>query len=412
MERQTIVRGITVIKMVLLTVFIFVVYKPFDYVECATTWRKTFGGPGLDEASSVFHTSDGGYVVAGMSNSFGEGHGDLLVIKIDSLGELIWKHNYGGEKLEGAKSIIQTSDGGYLVAGFTWSYGEGAADFWIVKLDEAGKKIWDKTYGGNEPDWAMDIIETSDGEYILTGQTMSFGAISSDFLTIKLDRKGNMKWNLKSGGQGTDIPYAIIQTPDDGYIIVGETTDTTTDTGIDFDGTILLKIDHEGNEEWFKVYTEGKPRSAVATHDEAILVAGYTRQPESPFSEVYVSKFNFIGEKIWDRRYGAIGDDVAESITLSSDGGFIIAGSSRSYPDYAIDKKSDIWWGDVLVMKFGATGEMEWEKSFGGINEDLARSISQTTDGGYIVSGYTWSYGYGEEDFWVLKLDANGECEW
>jgi len=309
-------------------------------------WQKTYGGSNDDVAISIQQTQDGGYIVGGYTKSFGAGGWDFYVIKLDENGNKVWEKTYGGSNYDYAYSIQQTSDGGYIVAGWTGSFGAGKSDVYIIKLDEDGNKVWEKTYGGSGDDVAYSIQQTSDGGYIVAGYTKSFGVGEYDVYIIKLDTKGNKVWQKTYGGSNYDVAISIQQTSDGGYIVAGETNS---------------------------------------------FGAGG--------SDVYIIKLDTKGNKVWQKTYGGSGDDWACSIQQTSDGGYIVAGGTSSFGagEY-----------DVYIIKLDEDGNKVWEKTYGGSGDDVAYSIQQTSDGGYIVAGYTKSFGVGEYDVYIIKLDENG----
>jgi uncharacterized delta-60 repeat protein len=188
-----------------------------------TVWQKTYGGSGDDYAYSIQQTTDGGYIVAGWTSSFGAGNYDFYVIKLDANGNKVWEKTFGGSSEDRAYSIQQTTDGGYIVAGWTYSFGAGIYDVYIIKLDADGNKVWEKTFGGSGWDEAFSIQQTTDGGYIVAGWTSSFGAGWEDVYIIKLDADGNKVWEKTFGGSGWDEAFSIQQTTDGGYIVAGYT---------------------------------------------------------------------------------------------------------------------------------------------------------------------------------------------
>ncbi|RLI39191.1 hypothetical protein DRO69_14560, partial [Candidatus Bathyarchaeota archaeon] len=191
-------------------------------------WNKTYGGTGVDAARCVVQTSDGGYILAGETNSFGAGDSDFWLIKTDSMGNMEWNKTYGGTLAESAFSVVETSDGGYALAGRTRSFGEGRLDFWLIKVDSSGDHQWNKTYGGtgNDPAHSMvevNVLETGDGGYALAGFTLSFGAGGQDGWLIKTDSMGNMEWNKTYGGTKNDVLNSVAKTGDGGYALAGFT---------------------------------------------------------------------------------------------------------------------------------------------------------------------------------------------
>jgi hypothetical protein len=186
-------------------------------------WNKTFGGTGSDSAGSVVQTGDGGYAIAGVTNSSGAGSNDFWLVKTDASGNALWNKTYGGTGSEYATALVQTGDGGYALAGVTASYGAGSADFWLVRTDASGSVQWNKTYGGASWDLAIALVETSDGGYAIAGYTGSFGAGSADFWLVKTDANGTMQWNRTYGGTNSDWASALVATEDGGYALGGST---------------------------------------------------------------------------------------------------------------------------------------------------------------------------------------------
>jgi hypothetical protein len=188
-------------------------------------WSQTYGGTGDDEAYSVIQTSDGGYALAGYTDSYGaySFQYDFWLVKTDASGNAQWNRTYGGTGNDQAYALVQTSDGGYALAGRTNSFGAGQYDFWLVKTDYAGNMQWNKTYGGTSYDYAYSVVQTSDGGYALAGHTRSFGAGSTDFWLVKTDASGNAQWNKTYGGTEFDAAYALVETGDGGYALAGIT---------------------------------------------------------------------------------------------------------------------------------------------------------------------------------------------
>jgi len=188
-------------------------------------WNKTYGGGGVDYARSLVQTSDGGYAILGEKGSgYFSSTSVLWLIKTDSAGNMEWNQTYGKEEAtKYVRPLVQTSDGGYAMAGSTNAFGAGGSDFWLIKTDSFGNMIWNKTYGGADGDRALDLVQTGDGGYALAGFTQSFGAGETDFWVVKTDSSGNIQWNQTYGGQKGDSVWAIVQTADGGYALAGQT---------------------------------------------------------------------------------------------------------------------------------------------------------------------------------------------
>jgi len=371
-----------------------------------TSWAKTFGGTGEDYAYSISETSDGGYIVAGYTYSFGAGNSDFLVIKLNSSGNIQVKKTFGGTGGDLATSIWKTSDGGYIVAGYTYSFGAGWSDFLVIKLNSSGDIQWAKTFGGTSDDYAYPICETSDGGYIVAGETRSFGAGWSDFLVIKLNSSGDIQWAKTFGGTNSDWAFSISKTSDGGYIVAGYTYSF----GAGSSDFLVIKLNSSGNIEWTKTFGgtgDDWARSICQTSDGGYIVAGETNSFGAGSYDFLVIKLNSSGNIEWAKTFGGTDEDIAYSISKAPDGGYIVAGYTKSFG--AVN-------GDFLVIKLNSSGNIEWAKTFGGTSFDGALSICETSDGGYIVAGYTKSFGAGDYDFLVLKIEPDGSmtpgCPW
>lgn len=219
-------------------------------------WNRTFGGSGWDVGFSVAQTSDGGYIVAGYTRSYDAGADDAWLIKTDSEGNEQWNRVFGGLLLDVGRCVRQTSDGGYIVIGKTWSYGAGCYDVWLIKTDSEGNKQWNRTFGGSEWDVGNCVAQTSDGGYIIAGRTTSYGAGAGDAWLIKTDSEGDEQWNKTFGGLGYyDVSYSVDQTSDGGYIVTG----WTRSYGAGRDSVWLIKVgvnpaDSTTGDKWYKTF--------------------------------------------------------------------------------------------------------------------------------------------------------------
>jgi hypothetical protein len=306
---------------------------------------------------------------------------------------------YGHSDL--GQSVEQTTDGGYILTGYTESYGAGDKDIWLIRTDKLGGIQWDKTFGGSSEDWGYSVEQTKDNGYILTGYTNSFGSGGSDVWLIKTDSSGNEEWNETFGGQGTDIGYCVQQTTDDGYIIIG----STTSYGAGSADVWLIKTNGTGVEQWNKTFggtKDDEGYSGQQTEDGGFVVVGQTQSYGAGGLDVWILKTDANGHELWNKTYGLRRDDFGESIQQTADKGFIIAGTTYSY-GYA---------GDVWLIKTDSSGNQEWNKSYGGSGEEYGHSVRQTTDGGYIVTGETMSYGQGDDNLWLIKTYSNGHKRW
>ncbi len=213
-------------------------------------WNQTFGGTGYDYSVAVMQADDGGYVLAGYTDSFGAGNADAWLVKTDLTGNVQWNKTFGGPNYDEVYSVAQVSDGGYILAGATTSSGAGFLDFWIIKTDSLGNFVWAKTFGEAGDDEAYSVAQTRDGGYVVVGYTHSSGAGNYDPWLIKLDSLGNMQWNQTYGGAGNDYVYFVALTSDDGYVLVG----ATDSFGAGSQDAWLIKTDSSGSMQWNKTF--------------------------------------------------------------------------------------------------------------------------------------------------------------
>ncbi len=403
------------------------------------SWQRCLGGSKKDEANSIQQTSDGGYIVAGatLSNdgdvSGNRGGFDFWVVRLDSLGNSQWLKCLGGSSEDDAYSIQLTADGGYIVAGYSMSNdgdvsgNHGNGDFWVVKLDSLGNIQWQKCLGGSNGDWALSIRQTTDGGYIVAGYTLSNdGDVSGnhgsgDFWAVKLDSLGNIQWRKCLGGTNFDCANSIQQTADRGYIVAGYTYSNDGDvSGNHGNGDFwVVKLDRLENIQWQRCLGGSNDDWAFdirQTSDGGYVVAGFTESNDGDVSgnhgdgDCWVAKLDGLGNIQWQKCLGGSDLDYAHSIQQTADGGYIVAGYTWSNNGDVSGNRGD---SDFWVVKLDSLGSIQWQKCLGGSNVESALCIQQTADGGYIVDGTTRSNNgdvsgnHGNDDFWVVLLPNN-----
>jgi len=335
-------------KIKILVIIILLYFTSF--LSLNAQWAKTYGGSEDDYAFSIQQTSDGGYVVAGVTESFFDESADIWILKLASDGTIEWQKTYGRDHGDGAYSIQQTSDGGYVVAGYYPSVGW---NIWVLKLSSDGNIEWQKYYRGNyDQERGRSIQQTTDGGYIVASDPVHWDQPESDYdiSVSKLTSNGDIEWYKTYRGSENDHAYSIQQTTEGGYVVAGET----------------------------ESFGAGN-------------------------SDIWILKLASDGTIEWQKTYGGYASDGANSIRQTVDGGYVVAGQSNSFGA----GNSDIW-----VLKLASDGTVEWQKTYGGSQKDDAYSIQQTSDGGYVVAGQTDSFGAGSIDIWVLKLASDGTVEW
>jgi hypothetical protein len=359
--------------------------------------NQTYGGIDIDLGWDVVPTDDGGFIIAAASVSYGPGFYDAWQIKTDSMGSVEWDKTFGGTEKDGARSIALTNDGGYMLGGYADSYGNPGHDFWLLKTNSTGAEEWNHTYGGTGTDasWKpFSTHQTSDDGYVICGYETSFGSDGSyDAWVVKTDSMGIEQWNRTFGGLGSENGNGIQETKDGGFILVGETT-TYGGGGTDL---WLIKMNSTGDEEWNKTFG-GLPDdwggSVYQTEDGGFIVTGDTKTYTSGGFDFWLIKTDSDGNEEWNNTFGrSNADDTGHSVKPTSDGGYIILGVSTVF-----SSDTDIW-----LIKTDDMGNEEWNRYFGGPGEDWAFSISETPDGAYVMVGDTSSYGPGSNDVWLLK---------
>jgi hypothetical protein len=275
-------------------------------------------------------------------------------------------------------------------------------DVWLIKTDSQGNKEWDKTFGGLDDDAGRSVQQTQDGGYIIVGETMSYRAFDYDVWLIKTDPSGNKEWDKIFGGTRFDFGHSVRQTSDGGYIIAGRTASYGTG-GLN---VWLIKTDSGGNESWNKTFRRGSGYSVEQTSDGGYIIAGETYVVELGFSDVWLIKTDSSGNELWNETFGGSNDDAGSSVEQTSDGGYIVAAHTNSYGAGE---------GDVWLIKTDSSGNERWNETFGGSYRDGGNSVRQTSDGGYVIAGFTSPYGFALYDVWLIKVkeeEAGGLPFW
>ena len=365
-------------------------------------WEQTFGGSSSDWGISVQQTNDGGFIITGLTRSFGNGEDDVYLIKTDENGNEQWTKTFGGIDDESGYSIQITNDGGYIICGGTKSFGNGGSDVYLIKTDENGNEQWSKTFGGEGYEIGSCVQQTNDGGYIISGSTGSFGNGGSDVYLIKTDGNGDSLWTRTFGGTSSEEGNSIQQTTDEGYIIVGH-TDSYGNGDMDI---YLIKTDDNGNEEWSKTFggiDKDRGYSVQQTQDGGYIITGWKQSLENEgFEEdydIYLIKTDGNGNELWTNLFGE--ESINErgiSVKQTNDNGFVIVG----YNDF--DEVEE----DIYFLKTDENGNEQWTQTFGGEGYEIGNSVQQTTDGGYIIVGLTDSYGNGDEDVYLIKTNQFG----
>ncbi len=427
-------------KNILLTIGLFlnlsVIYSQAPTIQ----WQKCFGGAGNEYAYSIQQTADGGYIIAGGgSQSTGDitgNHGsiDFWIVKLNNVGVIVWQKSLGGTGVEEAEFIQETADG-FIIAGKSNSNNgdvtgnHGSNDYWVVKLDNSGVIVWQKSFGGSASDVAYSVQQTNDDGYIVFGTSSSIdgditgGHSGFDCWAIKLDSLGQIVWQKSFGGSGNDYGYNIRQTIDGGFVFAGASGSVDGDVTVSNHGGIdfwIVKLNNLGTIAWQKSLGGTGNEYAFSieqTSDGGYIVGGASESSDGDLTvnngnqDYWVVKLDSLGTIVWQRSLGGAGNEYSSSnVKQTIDGGYILSVTSESINGDITDNHglNDYW-----IVKLNNIGAIEWQKTLGGSADDNVYSIEQTTDGGYIVAGGSGSTdgditsgNNGTFDYWIVKLNS------
>ncbi|MCH8904949.1 MAG: T9SS type A sorting domain-containing protein [Bacteroidetes bacterium] len=323
-------------------------------------WVKTHGGTGKDWGRYVEQTSDGGYIITGFTESFGAGSQDVILLKTDSTGDFMWAKTFGGPNFERGYCVRETPEGDYLIAGFTESFGAGSSDAYVIKCNSVGDSIWTKTFGGITFDQVLYAEFTYDGKYIFSGRTNSFGAGQTDVYLIKTDTSGTILWQKTYGDYDWEEGYTVMETPDTNYIIHGRTVSNT---------------------------------------------AGG--------SDVYLLKVDRYGTALWAKSYGGAEWEASFDMDITQDGGYILCGYTESFGPLLSDEpnvngpegsdSSQMW-----LIRTDINGDTLWSRQYGGFLKDEGFAVRALSDGGFIAMGIERSFGVDSFDCHLVRTDSMG----
>jgi len=360
--------------------------------DAQVIFQKTYGGDG-DRANSVKQTADGGYIIAGWTNNYGQGSSDVYLVKTNANGETQWTRTYGSSSIfmEYANAVQQLPDGGYIIVGRTDNYGAGGEDVLLIRTDENGDTLWTRTYGTVYNDWANYVQRTSDNGFIIAGDFIS----GAGYYLIKTDANGDTLWTKAYGTMGNE-EASVILPENNGYVIAG-----TKGFGSYYNYNIMYvnmngEVDSASHSYSAGVNTSNYLKSFIKTTDGKYLLAGYAFNNTDGYF-IYLVKTKTNGDTLWTKTYGGSGYDYAYSVRNTADGGYIIAGSTKIA---GVD--------NALLIKTDSNGDTLWTRTFGGAYSAYTYSVEQTSDLGYIVTGTISNQGNPPEGIYLIKTDADG----
>jgi hypothetical protein len=360
------------------------------------TFQRTYGGTEDDGGQSVVQTADGGYYVVGYTFSTGSGGADVFVIATDPSGEERWTQTFGGAQDDYGYGVAMTAHGDCLAAGYLMMLGH--ADVALHGNTADGGQLWIQVIGGSLDDMAYSVARNSDGGFVVAGATYSFGPGVPNAYVLRIDSLGDTLWTRTYGGAGEDYAFSAQQTVDSGFIICG----TTYSYGAGQSDIYLIKTDAAGDTQWTRTYGGAQPEhghSVQQTADSGYIICGTTLSFGAGAADIWLIRTNANGDTLWTRTFGGDTADLGHSVAQTADRGFILCGQTASFGA----GNYDAW-----LIKTDSIGDTLWTRTFGGGSDDVGYSVQPTTDGGYIIAGITKSLGAGGEDFYLIKTDAEG----
>ncbi len=368
-------------------------------------WTKTFETKHQSYGRSVQQTTDGGYIITGETNSIGGDSMNVYLLKTDASGIEHWTKTFGGTDYDRGYSVQQTTDGGYIIVGETSSFGNGNghSDVYLIKTDAMGIEQWTQTFGGTDHESGYSVQQTTDGGYIIVGETHSFAngmpSVNGEptLYLIKTAANGVEQWSWAFVGTDVEgVGYCVQQTTDGGYIITGEVYSSN--------DLSVIKTDANGMTQWSKTFGDSnmsdEGKSVQQTNDGGYIIVG-TYAVANGGSSVYLIKTDASGIEQWTKTFGGTDGDFGYSVQQTTDGGYIVTGSTRSF---SINGNRNVY-----LLKTAGNGAEQWSRAFVGVGNSLGNSVQQTTDGGYIITGSTSINGDSQDSCFVYLIKTNAQ---
>ncbi len=441
-------------SILLLGILIISFQNAYNQIVPQIVWQRSFGGTEEDISRVVIPTADGGYFIAGDSESDSSGNkwenvfgwNDYWVIKLNSAGVIEWQNNIDAGASDNLYAAVQTDDGGFLLAGNTASLpsgdktepSKGGVDLWIIKLNPEGSIVWQKVIGGSLSDYMTDLVKTADGGFLIASRSSSnvsgdkteasVGG-SYDFWVLKINSIGNIVWQNTIGGSSTDYTSCIVETPDGGCIVGGYTSSgisgEKTEAAVGGPDYWIIRLNSTGSIVWQNTIggtSEDQLEHIVALPGDEYVLGGFSsshiggdKTENASQEDVWIVKISGTGSIIWQNTITGNIVDYLYAFATTSDGGFILGASSNS--DIGYDKtENHAVYSDYWIIKLNSSGAKVWDNNIGANQIDNITSINQAADGSFIIGGYTPSIinydkttpNYGSYDYWIIKLEKEG----
>ncbi|MCH9031476.1 MAG: T9SS type A sorting domain-containing protein, partial [candidate division Zixibacteria bacterium] len=340
---------------------------------------------------------NGGFMALGSTFSYGQGDYDLYLVRLDSLGDTLWTKTYGGSGTDFGYDIARASDGGYILTGMTRSSGLGKGDVYLLKISSLGQVLWSKTFGGSERDEGLSVREAPDKGFIIAGSTESFGAGAEDFYLIKVDSLGELEWSRVFGGPGSEWTGAVRVSADGGFVLVGGSTSDANG----YSDVVLMKLNSVGDSLWTRKYGGAAADlgfSIEVTADDGFVIVGASASWTSEYNDAYVIKTDSIGTLEWENTFGGVFDERAFSAVQIADGGYMVSGITESFGAGKTD---------VYMFRLDAGGWQLWSQTYGGSESESCRGSLLSADQNIILIGLSYSNSQGGSDLFLVKAQSD-----
>lgn len=382
-----------------IAVILFCMVSILAKAQPPTKFFSTYGGNGYDVGYGVKQTFDNGYIIIGSTSSFGQGNTDMYLLKLDTMGQKTFETSFGGYSNEIGKSVVQLSDSSYVMVGYTSSFGIGGYDVFLVKADKNGNLVWKKTIGGSDWDFAYSLQATSDGGFIIAGTTYSFGYGNADGYVIKTDASGSVVWSKTFGGKKDDEFKSVVQTNDGGYALTGYTKSYNDSLG----DAWVFKINLNGDSIWSKYYGGNKEdfgNGIIQDQNSNIFASGGTKSySTSGNSETFIATYDILNGNLgYNYRDPSTQEEYYNGVTQGLNGKIANCGITKNAV-FGYDGVIDMYWGFYVYYNFFSKGTTMYEEFY---------SISNTKDKGFVTVGKTTGYSALLEDVFLMKMDSTG----
>ena len=380
-------------KQLVKILFLLFLFPQSVFSQYTMEWAHTFGGNGWDEANTCIETRDGEYILGGFAKLHEH---QLWLVKVRPYGEGHWGKAFAEYFVSSCSSIAETLDSNIVLTGYAIRKREYQSNLLLMKLDTVGNVIWQKVYGGDGDEQGTKVIATTDGGYAIAGYSTSNNDAEPNWYIVKTDSNGNMLWDRQFGGSSDDRAVSIAETFDHGFVVTGYTG--SGDGGRKM--MSVIKLDSLGIDQWAQNYPVNDwscGSDIIATKDSMIMVTGYTKAYTITDYDVLTIKTDMNGDTIWTRTFGDEHWQEGTSLVETFDNSFVVCGYSMSN----IKDQSSF-----LILKYNKQGELIWHYTFKRKSQDYAKSVVETRDNGLLIAGTTYSFGKGW-DMAALKMKSN-----